>query len=92
MGRPACPRELFGSVRLIGNDSIRCYFKRIEPEGCCNLVAEAIKSMWHCLTEPFILDWDSTVYERLLQRLALTAPQYRAHRSAGPFSEGPKPS
>lgn len=57
-------KELFGLRRLVGDDTIRRYFKRIEAAGCGDWVAGATEDMWRCLPQRFVLDWDSTVQTR----------------------------
>ena len=57
-------KEVFGMERMVGDDTIRRYFKLIEARSSGDWIASATKVMWGCLPENFILDWDSTVQTR----------------------------
>ena len=57
-------KELFGLERMVGDDTIRRYFKAIEGSAAGDWIAQATQPMWRCLPERFILDWDSTVQTR----------------------------
>jgi len=57
-------KELFGLKRLVCDDTIRRFFKEIDVAKAGDWIAEATRSMWSCLPQRFILDWDSTVQTR----------------------------
>lgn len=57
-------KELFRLKRLVGDDTIRRFFKEIDVAKAGDWIAKATRPLWSCLPERFILDWDSTVQTR----------------------------
>lgn len=60
---PAIP-ELFGLDRVVGDDSIRRFFKSINIEDARKWLSSASTPIRSALPENYILDWDSTVITR----------------------------
>lgn len=56
--------ELFGMERIVGDDTIRRFFSRVDLQEGRAWVDESCRRLWKCLPQKFILDWDSTVVTR----------------------------
>jgi hypothetical protein len=57
---PTIP-ELFGMESVVGDDTVRRFFKSVDPVLGAEWIARHAKPMWGALLDPIILDWDSTV-------------------------------
>jgi hypothetical protein len=57
---PTIP-ELFGMESVVGDDTVRRFFKSVDPVLGAEWIARNIKPMWGALPERIIMDWDSTV-------------------------------
>jgi len=57
---PTIP-ELFGMEEVVGDDTVRRFFKSVNPTIGAEWVARHLKPMWRALPDQIILDWDSTV-------------------------------
>lgn len=53
--------ELFGMEAVVGDDTVRRFFKSVDPVLGAEWIATPAKPMWGALPDPIILDWDSTV-------------------------------
>jgi len=60
---PAIP-ELYGIERVVSDDTIRRYMRRIPAEAGRAWLAEGARCLWSALPTRYILDWDSTVLTR----------------------------
>jgi hypothetical protein len=57
---PTIP-ELFGMEAVVGDDTVRRFFKSVDPGLGAEWIARHAKPMWGALPETIVLDWDSTV-------------------------------
>jgi hypothetical protein len=57
---PTIP-ELFGMEAVVGDDTVRRFFKSVDPALGAEWIARHAKPMWGALPETIVLDWDSTV-------------------------------
>jgi hypothetical protein len=57
---PTIP-ELFGMERVVGDDTVRRFFKSVDPQLGAEWIARHLQPMWQALPNQIILDWDSTV-------------------------------
>ena len=57
---PTIP-ELFGMESVVGDDTVRRFFKSVDPVLGAEWIARHAKPMWGALPDPILLDWDSTV-------------------------------
>jgi hypothetical protein len=57
---PTIP-ELFGMESVVGDDTVRRFFKSVDPVLGAEWIARQAKPLWSALPDPIILDWDSTV-------------------------------
>jgi hypothetical protein len=57
---PTIP-EIFGMESVVSDDTVRRFFKSIDPAVGAEWVARHARPMWRALPEQIILDWDSTV-------------------------------
>lgn len=57
---PTIP-ELFGMESVVSDDSVRRFFKSVDPVLGAEWIARQAKPMWGALPDPIVLDWDSTV-------------------------------
>ena len=57
---PTIP-ELFEIESVVGDDTVRRFFKSVDPVLGAEWIARHAKPMWGALPDPIILDWDSTV-------------------------------
>ena len=57
---PTIP-ELFGMESVVGDDTVRRFFKSVDPVLGAEWIARQAKPLWGALPDPIILDWDSTV-------------------------------
>ena len=57
---PTIP-ELFGMESVVGDDTVRRFFKSVDPVLGAEWIARHAKPMWGALPESIVLDWDSTV-------------------------------
>ncbi|MBX7122489.1 MAG: transposase [Opitutaceae bacterium] len=57
---PTIP-EIFGMEAVVSDDTVRRFFKSIDPAVGAEWVARHARPMWRALPEQIILDWDSTV-------------------------------
>jgi hypothetical protein len=57
---PTIP-ELFGMESVVGDDTVRRFFKSVDPVLGAEWIARNIKPMWGALPDRIIMDWDSTV-------------------------------
>jgi hypothetical protein len=57
---PAIP-EIFGLESVVGDDTVRRFFKSVDPALGAEWIARNVQPMWRALPEPIIMDWDSTV-------------------------------
>lgn len=53
--------ELFGMESVVGDDTVRRFFKSVDPVLGAEWIARNIKPMWGALPDRIIMDWDSTV-------------------------------
>jgi hypothetical protein len=53
--------ELFGTESVVSDDSVRRFFKSVDPVLRAEWIARQAKPIWGVLPEPIVLDWDSTV-------------------------------
>lgn len=60
---PAIP-EILGMKRVVGDDTIRRFFKSINIEDARKWIADASLPIRSALPKNFILDWDSTIITR----------------------------
>lgn len=60
---PTIP-ELFGMEAVVGDDTVRRFFKSVDPVVGAEWIARHAKPMWGALPGQIILDWDSTVQTR----------------------------
>ena len=57
---PTIP-ELFGMAPVGGDDTVRRFFKSVDPVLGAEWIARHAKPRWGALPDPILLDWDSTV-------------------------------
>lgn len=57
---PTIP-EIFGMEAVVGDDTVRRFFKSVDPALGAEWIARHAKPMWGALPETIVLDWDSTV-------------------------------
>ena len=57
---PTIP-ELFGMESVVGDDTVRRFFKSVDPVLGAEWIARNVKPMWGALPDRIIMDWDSTV-------------------------------
>jgi hypothetical protein len=57
---PTIP-ELFGMESVVGDDTVRRFFKSVDSVLGAEWIARHAKPVWAALPDPIILDWDSTV-------------------------------
>ena len=57
---PTIP-ELFGMEAVVSDDTVRRFFKSVDPVLGAEWIARQAKPMWGALPEQIIMDWDSTV-------------------------------
>ena len=57
---PTIP-ELFGMETVVSDDTVRRFFKSVDPVLGAEWMARHVQPMWGALPEQIILDWDSTV-------------------------------
>ena len=57
---PTIP-ELFGMESVVSDDTVRRFFKSVDPVLGAEWIARHAKPMWGALPERIIMDWDSTV-------------------------------
>jgi hypothetical protein len=57
---PTIP-EIFGMDTVVNDDTVRRFFKSVEPEVGAEWLASAMKPFWRSLPDFIIMDWDSTV-------------------------------
>jgi len=57
---PTIP-ELFGMESVVGDDTVRWFFKSVDPVLGSKWIARNVKPMWGSLPDRIIMDWDSTV-------------------------------
>lgn len=57
---PTIP-EIFGMESVVGDDTVRRFFKSVDPALGAEWIARNAEPMWRALPEPIIMDWDSTV-------------------------------
>lgn len=57
---PTIP-ELFGMESVVGDDTVRRFFKSVDPVLGAEWIARNMKPMWGALPDRIIMDWDSTV-------------------------------
>ena len=57
---PTIP-ELFGTESVVGDDTVRRFFKSANPALGAEWIARNVKPMWGALPDGIIMDWDSTV-------------------------------
>lgn len=60
---PTIP-EVFGMESVVGDDTVRRFFKSVDPVMGAEWIARHAKPMWAALPDRIILDWDSTVQTR----------------------------
>lgn len=56
--------ELLGMEKVVSDDTIRRFFKRIDSQAGKRWLDEAMMSLWGALPQELILDWDSTVQSK----------------------------
>ena len=57
---PTIP-ELFGMESVVSDDTVRRFFKSVDPVLGAEWIGRNIKPMWGALPDRIIMDWDSTV-------------------------------
>ena len=57
---PTIP-EIFGMEAVVGSDTVRRFFKSVDPSLGAEWIARTAKPLWRALPEMVVLDWDSTV-------------------------------
>jgi hypothetical protein len=57
---PTIP-EIFGMEAVVGDATVRRFFKSVDPALGAEWIARHAKPMWGALPDTVILDWDSTV-------------------------------
>jgi hypothetical protein len=57
---PTIP-DLFGMESVVGDDTVRRFFKSVDPVTGAEWIARNAKPLWGSLPDPIIMDWDSTV-------------------------------
>jgi hypothetical protein len=57
---PTIP-EIFGMESVVGDDTVRRFFKSVDPALGAEWIARNVQPMWRALPDPIIMDWDSTV-------------------------------
>lgn len=56
--------DIFGMDKVVSDDSIRRFFRKVPPAEGASWVAEATRPIWSAIPEGYIMDWDSTVLTR----------------------------
>jgi hypothetical protein len=64
---PTIP-ELFGMEAVVSDDTVRRFFKSVDPVLGAEWIARQAKPMWGALPEQIIMDWDSTVQPKYGQQ------------------------
>ena len=57
---PTIP-QLFGLEEVVGDDTVRRFFKSVKPEVGAEWIARHLQPMWRALPAQIIMDWDATV-------------------------------
>lgn len=57
---PTIP-ELFGMESVVSDDTVRRFFRSVDPVLGAEWIAQNVKPMWGAVPDRMILDWDSTV-------------------------------
>ena len=57
---PTIP-ELFGMEAVVGDDTVRRFFKSVDPVLGAEWIARHLQPMWGALPKQIIMDWDTTV-------------------------------
>jgi hypothetical protein len=57
---PTIP-EIFGMEAVVGSDTVRRFFKSVNPALGAEWIARNAKPLWRALPDWVVLDWDSTV-------------------------------
>jgi hypothetical protein len=57
---PTIP-DIFGMEAVVGDDTVRRFFKSVDPVLGAEWIARSSKPLWRALPDNIILDWDSTV-------------------------------
>jgi hypothetical protein len=57
---PTIP-DLFGMESVVGDDTVRRFFKSVDPVMGAEWIARNVKPLWGALPGPIVMDWDSTV-------------------------------
>lgn len=57
---PTIP-ELFGMESVVGDDTVRRFFKAVDPVIGAEWIARHLQPMWRALPQRIIMDWDTTV-------------------------------
>jgi len=57
---PTIP-EVFGMEKVVGDDTVRRFFKSVDPVLGAEWIARQAKPLWAALPDSIIMDWDSTV-------------------------------
>jgi hypothetical protein len=57
---PTIP-EIFGMESVVGDGTVRRFFKSEDPALGAEWIARNVQPMWRALPDPIIIDWDSTV-------------------------------
>ena len=57
---PTIP-ELFGMDSVVGDDTVRRFFKSVDPVLGAEWIARHLQPMWGALPNQIIMDWDTTV-------------------------------
>jgi len=57
---PTIP-DLFGMEAGVGGESVRRFFKSVDPVMAAEWIARNVKPLLGALPDPIVLDWDSTV-------------------------------
>ena len=60
---PTIP-EIFGMESVVNDDTVRRFFKSVDPVMGAEWIARHAKPMWAALPDRVIMDWDSTVQTR----------------------------
>jgi hypothetical protein len=60
---PTIP-ELFGMESVVSDDTVRRFFKSVDPVLGAEWIARHAKPMWGALPDRIIMDWDSTVQSK----------------------------
>lgn len=81
---PTIP-ELFGMESVVGDDTVRRFFKSVDPVLGAEWIARHAKPMWGALPDSIVLDWDSTVQPKYGLRKVQRSATIRANRGGGVF-------